>query len=532
MVVITGYFLGGMGLFFVGLHLLSTALKQLTSRQFRYILAKWAGTPFKSACIGLFAGAFTQSMPALSFLTASMVGAGMITVRQGIPMLCWANPALGVLIIVAFLNIKIAILFLLGIAGIFCSFLKPSRLQELFKTVFGLSLLMYGITLIQQGTEPLGQTEWFKTFLLYGSQSYILCFLVSILLTALVQSSTAISILAISFNLSGLLGTDQTILIIYTSNIGSSLISWLLSLKLKGTPKQLVIFQSLFNVIAFLILLPLFIIETAFGIPIIKGITQYLSSDPGRQFAYIYILFNLSGSIVISFFLNPMCVFLEKFWPPTSEEEWSKLIYIHNQLIVEPETATVLLAQEQTHLIQHMPDYINTVRDTNNPEQKNLLDARHKAFSTITGKIQEIMTGLLNREKSLDCSEHLVNIQTRQHLLLTLEQALYDFSSLLMGCSNNPSLKECRSMFMESLDTILLTTSESFKTNNPKELETLILMTNDKSELMRNIRRMFLTQKDLPNDSQAAILELTTLFERTVWILGKIALLQQRLNQI
>ena len=39
MAVIIGYFLGGIGLFFVGLHLLNTSLKQLTSRQLRNILA-------------------------------------------------------------------------------------------------------------------------------------------------------------------------------------------------------------------------------------------------------------------------------------------------------------------------------------------------------------------------------------------------------------------------------------------------------------------------------------------------------------
>ena len=50
---------------------------------------------------------------------------------------------------------------------------------------------------------------------------------------------------------------------------------------------------------------------------------------------------------------------------------------------------------------------------------------------------------------------------------------------------------------------------------------------------MRSLRRMFLTQKELPNDSKAMLLELTTLFERAVWIAGKITQLQQQcLSQI
>ena len=528
MMTIAGYFLGGIGLFFVGLQLLSIALKQLTSRQFRNILAKWAGSPFKSACIGLATGIFTQSTSALSFITASMAGAGMITVRQGIPMLAWANPALGVLIFVAFLDIKPVVLIILGISGLFFSFLKPSKLHELCKAFLGLSLLIYGLNMIHQGSVPLGQTEWFKTFLLYGNQSYFLCFFATIILTLILQSSTAVSILAISFYLSDLLSIDQTILIIYTANVGISIITGLLSLKLKGTPKQLVIFQALFNVITFLILLPLFIIETAYNIPIIKGFSQYLFKDPSQQMACVYVIFNLTGAIISTIFLNPMCGFLNTFWPASEEEEWCKLKYIHDHFILEPETTADLLVKEQTLLIQHMTEYINTLRNLNIASQKSSIEARHNAFAMVTKEIHGIITGLLKKEKSLPCSEQIATIQNREYLLISLEQTLYDFSTLLAGCANNQSTDAYRSMFVESLDTILLTASETCKTNDSRELDTLILMTSDRSELMRNYRCQFLTQRGLSNDSQMALLELTALFERAVWILGKIALLQRQ----
>ena len=207
--------------------------------------------------------------------------------------------------------------------------------------------------------------------------------------------------------------------------------------------------------------------------------------------------------------------------------------YINSDSTIEPETTVVLLEEEQTHLMHRMPEFLDILRYPEDPGKRNLLNSRHRAFSTVNGNIQEVITGLLNQEKSLSCSEFIVNIQNRQHLLGSLEQVLYDFSSLLMSFSHNQSMAECRSIFIEGLDTILLTVSDSFQTNDPSDLDMVLLMTSDKSELMRNLRKMFLTQKDLPGDSQAAILELTTLFERTVWILGKITLLQQQcLKQI
>ena len=230
---IAGQFLGGLGFFLAGLHLFRTALKQLTGRHLRCILAKWAGNPLKNAFLGFYAGSLTQSLPVVSSIITSMAGAGMITVRQGIPILSWANPAFGLLIIILFFDIKPAILFMAGITGLLYSSLKPSRLQEFSKVFFGLSLLIYGLSVIQQGIAPLAQTEWFKTYLLYGSQSYILCFLPAVLLTVIVQSTAAVSILVISFNLSGLLEFDQTLLIIYTTNLSISINSWISSQKME-----------------------------------------------------------------------------------------------------------------------------------------------------------------------------------------------------------------------------------------------------------------------------------------------------------
>jgi hypothetical protein len=63
-----GYPVGGVGLFFVGLHLLSSGLRQMTGRRFRLCIAKWLGTSVKAGVVGFVAGFLSQSMSALDDL--------------------------------------------------------------------------------------------------------------------------------------------------------------------------------------------------------------------------------------------------------------------------------------------------------------------------------------------------------------------------------------------------------------------------------------------------------------------------------
>ena len=79
--------LGGLGLFFGGMLLLSESLKMLTSIRLRILAASWAGSPFTALGWGAFAGFITQSMTSLTFLTVGMRQSGLITPRGALSIL-------------------------------------------------------------------------------------------------------------------------------------------------------------------------------------------------------------------------------------------------------------------------------------------------------------------------------------------------------------------------------------------------------------------------------------------------------------
>ena len=76
-----GGMIGGVGLFFVGMWLLTENLKALAGRRLRLIARRWTEKRLAAFGIGAFAGVTTQSMSALTFIVVSMAKSRLISTR-------------------------------------------------------------------------------------------------------------------------------------------------------------------------------------------------------------------------------------------------------------------------------------------------------------------------------------------------------------------------------------------------------------------------------------------------------------------
>ncbi|MCW7754227.1 Na/Pi symporter [Desulfobotulus sp. H1] len=163
-----GYLVGGTSLFFAGLHLLSSGLCRMTGRRFLLHFVKWVGTYTKAGMVGFVTGFLSQSMSALSFIVSSLVGAGMLPVKRDMMVIFWANAGIGIMILLAVLDIKVLVLFVLGAAGICFAFKKPRHMENIGQTLFGGAMLLYGLIMLRTGAEPLAAMPWFEAFLFSG----------------------------------------------------------------------------------------------------------------------------------------------------------------------------------------------------------------------------------------------------------------------------------------------------------------------------------------------------------------------------
>ena len=198
MIVSLANVIAGLGLFFAGIWFLSENLKRATGRRFRqWVIASTRVAPM-GFCVGAIAGALTQSMAVTVFILVSLMRAGLIGVRNALPLLAGANIGPSVLVFVATLETQLVMLFVIGIAGFIIGLNPPDRFRPLIGALFGLSMLFLGIDLIQSGAVPLLEHEWAEGLLSLAQDSYLMSFFVGAILTCVSQSAPAVSILAIT----------------------------------------------------------------------------------------------------------------------------------------------------------------------------------------------------------------------------------------------------------------------------------------------------------------------------------------------
>ncbi|MGI8785437.1 MAG: Na/Pi symporter [Acidobacteriota bacterium] len=177
MVDVIGMIAAGMGLFFTGLKLVSGNFKQMASRRLRSLVARLTDSFWKAALLGVVSGAILQSTSAITFILTSMISSGLVTVRRALPIVTWCNVGSSALVFMAVLNLRMAVLYLLGIAGASFAFEKPVRYRNAVGAIFGIGMLFYGIELMKSGAAPLKDFPWFNQIIAEHSDSYALAFL-------------------------------------------------------------------------------------------------------------------------------------------------------------------------------------------------------------------------------------------------------------------------------------------------------------------------------------------------------------------
>ena len=116
-----------------------------------------------------------------------------------------ANAGVAFLVILAVVDIRIAVLFLLGLSGLIISFGKPAKYVHVAGILFGVGLLLFGLGIVRVGVAPLAEADWFRQFLISQGLPLPVYFLIGAVACLLLQSSAGVSILAITLAASGIM---------------------------------------------------------------------------------------------------------------------------------------------------------------------------------------------------------------------------------------------------------------------------------------------------------------------------------------
>src|SRR5689334_23789044 len=268
--------LGGVGLFLLGMTVMTEGLKALAGSALRATLSKAAATPLHGSFWGAVVTLLTQSSSATTMTTIGLVSAGLLTFQQGLGLVFGANVGTtGTGWLVALIGVRVSLTAAalpMIFVGALTKLLARGRISGVGAALAGFGLVLFGLTTLQQGMGGLAErlhpavlpavlagpdARWWS-----GLSGVLVLVVAGLVMTALMQSSTAAVAVTLSSYHAGAVGLDQACALIIGQNIGTATSSALAAIGASTTAKRLAIAYVLFKLIAALIALVLFPVVT------------------------------------------------------------------------------------------------------------------------------------------------------------------------------------------------------------------------------------------------------------------------------
>jgi phosphate:Na+ symporter len=306
-------FIAGLGIFLLGIGQMEAGIKNLAGKSFRHFLKKHTQNPIKAILVGVFITAIMQSSSVVSLMVLAFVGAGIIPLRNAIGIIFGTN--LGTTMtgwIVASIGFKFPIdafaLPFLGIGGILITFFgKRVLFPEIGRFLVGFGALFMGLDYMKNAVDlDTVSMSFFENLAIIPH----VFFPIGIILTAIIQSSSATMAITLSALYAGIIPIEVAAAIVIGSDLGTTTTVVLGGLKGSFVKRQVAFGHVGFNLISAILALILLY-------PLLYLVTDIFAiQDPLFQLVAFHSSFNLLGILVLTPFIGPFSRLLQKLIRP------------------------------------------------------------------------------------------------------------------------------------------------------------------------------------------------------------------------
>jgi phosphate:Na+ symporter len=274
-------------LFLHSLHSFSRELQVVGGATLQRWLGRVTASRWRGFAIGALATAIVQSSSAVTSLTTALVDASVISFGSSLGVLLGAN--VGTTATAWLVSLKltgVGPVFI--VAGALLSAL-PTRFSVLGKAVFYFGLIFFTLDLIGASLKPLQEQPGFKEWIALAQAPWR-GVLTGLLFTAVIQSSSVTTGVAILLVQQGILLPEAAFAIVIGANVGSTSTALIASVGMKPVARATAIANFIFNAIGAVLCFPFleqfarFVLNTV--------------GDPGIAVAWAHLIFNLTIAVV------------------------------------------------------------------------------------------------------------------------------------------------------------------------------------------------------------------------------------------
>lgn len=451
--------LGAVGLFLYGMTLMSDGLQKAAGNSLRNILGAMTRNRFTGAFTGFSITALIQSSSASTVLVVSFVSAGLMTLGQSVAVIMGANVGTTATTwIITLFGFKVdiaAFAYPLIAFSIPLLFSSKSRRKSIGEVILGFAVLFIGLNMIEDSVPDLKSSPEIFGFLQnYADMGYVsvlLFVLIGIIITMIIQSSSAAIAIVLIMCTKGWITFDLACALILGSNIGTTITPIIASLGANVAAKRAALCHLMFNVLGTIWALALFFPFTNLTAWITETLGQ---GDPNALYSYtgtdqavianmavsasfglsiFHTIFNLIN-LSVMIWLNEFYVkVVERLMPSKhkSDEEF-QLMYISSGRvgaselnIAQAEKEISVFAERVQRMLGMAKDLVHTKE---NSEDFTNLFTRLEKYEDIADRMEVEIANYLNR-----CAEGRLSSDSK-HRIASLLRIVSEVESIADGC--------------------------------------------------------------------------------------------------
>ncbi|SOD13430.1 phosphate:Na+ symporter [Fibrobacter sp. UWB16] len=445
--------IGCLALLMFGMKTMSEGLQKLTGGHLRTVL----GTMTKHRVGGLLTGTFVtaavQSSTATTVMTVSFVNAGLLTLKQAIPVIMGANigttATAWIMSIFGFqFNMSSVVWPFFGL-GIVLTYVRKNSVKSFGEFVFGFAFMFLGLTTLRENAVAMdlshNQTiiDFFASTGGWGIFSTLLFLLLGGILTMCVQSSAAIMAITLILCSSGVLPIYQGIALVMGENIGTTVTSNLAALSASTQARRAALAHMLFNVFGVVWILIVFnpfvnmVCHVVGFDPTFVPQTQEEIAQASVRVTYalsgFHTAFNLCNVLLLIWFIKPMEKLICKIIKDKDDGEDFRIKFISGGLMSTAELSLFearkeinVFAERTLEMFRFLPDLLKM----KNEEDFVKLFARIEKYEGISDRFEIEIGEYLNK-----VSGGRLSIESKT-MLQCMQKEISEIESIGDACYN------------------------------------------------------------------------------------------------
>jgi len=308
--------LGGLGLFLLGINIMTDGLRILAGDAMRSALMRFTNSPLSGAVTGSLTTALLQSSSVTTVAAVGFVGAGLIGFSASLGIIFGANigtTVTGWIVVLLGFKLKLGnIMMLFVLVGVLLRLLATNRLATFGYALAGFSLIFIGIAMMQQGMSGFTDIITPKNLPADSFTGRLQLVAIGVIFTAITQSSSAGVATALTALFAGAINFEQAAALVIGMDVGTTITAALAtigqSMEARRTGFSHVIYNIMTAIGAFFLISPFTMVVESF-------FPSALTSNAEISLVAFHTTFNLLGLIIILPFTNNFAHLMSRLVP-------------------------------------------------------------------------------------------------------------------------------------------------------------------------------------------------------------------------